>query len=121
LLFPAHFGIWNCCIHFFFIVKVAYFNVSRNAFVEVAERRHRDGLQNLKEAREWAEWSAKDREKRLPKLTQQQEEQLKNYLKIVEQHGVNKAPLMSNGTEVCRDCPIFRNSSTVAMKESATS
>lgn len=100
---------------------MAYFNVSRNAFVEVAERRHKDGLQNLKEAREWAEWSARDREKRLPKLTKQQEEQMKNYLKIVEQHGVNKAPLMSSGTEVCRNCPIFRNSSTVAMKGSANS
>ena len=102
---------------------MAYFSVSRKAFVDSAERRHLAGLQSLKEAREWAEWSAKDREKRMPKLTPQQEEQMQNYMKIVQQHGLDKAALMSSGnTDVCKDCPIFRNSFTVAaVKENASS
>jgi hypothetical protein len=93
---------------------VVYFNVARRHFAELAERRHKNGIQSLQEAREWAEWRAKDREKRLPKLTKQEEEQMKNYLRNIEQHGgVNRAPIMSNRNA--------KNSSTVAMKESDSS
>ena len=63
-----------------------------------------DGMERLREARQFAEWSKKDREARLPKITDEQREQLRNYLQLVEQHGVKKA---LQNAEDCVGCPIF--------------
>jgi hypothetical protein len=53
-------------------------------------RRHQDALSRLREAEEYAKWSKKDREERLPPLTPEQREQMREYLKIVDQHGGRK-------------------------------
>jgi hypothetical protein len=75
---------------------------------EDAERKHRQGLEILKEAREFSEWSHRDREARLPKLTPEQEAQMNEYLRIVENHGLSKAFAAIDSGEDCLDCPIMK-------------
>lgn len=70
--------------------------------VDDSERRHLQGLEHLREAREFAEWSRKDREARLPKLTPEQNQQMNQYLRIVGEHGMSKA----FSGEDCTECPI---------------
>lgn len=53
--------------------------------VEDTKRQQLDGESHLQEANEFAKWSHNDREKRLPKLTPEQETQLMQYLQLVEQ------------------------------------
>ena len=79
--------------------------------VEDAERRQQNGLERLREAREFAEWSKKDREARLPKLTDEQREQMRQYLQIVEQHGVSKA--IENAKQ-CVGCPVLAQAQEAA-------
>lgn len=70
--------------------------------VDDSTRKHREGLEHLKKAKEFAEWSRKDREKRLPPLTQEQASQMKQYLQMVEEHGISK---ISEGA--CEGCPVI--------------
>jgi hypothetical protein len=63
-------------------------------------------LERLREAKEFAEWSRKDREKRLPPLTDEQQEQLREYLNIVSKHGLRKAFEDPSGKE-CVGCPVL--------------
>jgi hypothetical protein len=54
-------------------------------------RRQEEGTERLREAGEFAEWSRRDRESRLPPLTPQESEQLREYLRLVESHGMHMA------------------------------
>ncbi|GAX28407.1 hypothetical protein FisN_4Hu402 [Fistulifera solaris] len=88
------------------VVKVAYFTVSRKMMVRDAERIHKEGMEHLREAREFAEWSQKDRDARLPKLTEEQHRQMQEYLQLVGKHGLSKT-LTEDGAKECLDCPIM--------------
>ena len=68
---------------------MTYFRYARDAMLNSAGKSHADATQHLKEAREYAKWSAKDRaEKRadLPPLTPEQTEQMRNYLRIMQEY-----------------------------------
>lgn len=71
-------------------------------------KQQNEGLARLKEAREFAEWSHKDRESKVPQLTAEQRDQLNNYLRLVERHGVSRMledPSLKSSE--CVGCPIF--------------
>eukprot|EP00526_Cylindrotheca_closterium_P021651 CAMPEP_0113633220 /NCGR_PEP_ID=MMETSP0017_2-20120614/17286_1 /TAXON_ID=2856 /ORGANISM="Cylindrotheca closterium" /LENGTH=97 /DNA_ID=CAMNT_0000543845 /DNA_START=192 /DNA_END=481 /DNA_ORIENTATION=+ /assembly_acc=CAM_ASM_000147 len=71
------------------IFKVAYFKWCRDILVDQANRTHVDATENYREAKEFAKWSAKDREERrasLPPLTKEQEQQMKAYLRMMQEH-----------------------------------
>ena len=76
--------------------------------VQDSDRQQRDGLERLQEAREFAEWSKQDRESRLPKLTDEQREQMRSYLQIVEEHGLARAFDKPDGSQ-CEGsgCPVL--------------
>lgn len=84
-----------------------------------SQRQHQEGLERLKEAKEFAAWSKADREARLPKLTNEQREQMREYLQLVEHHGITKASHMS--ARECEGCPIMRQGKKLfaGAKESA--
>ena len=48
-------------------------------------------MEHLREAKEFSEWSKKDRESRLPQLTKEQREQMRQYLKLVDKNGLELA------------------------------
>ena len=57
--------------------------------VEKADKTHLDATEHYREARAFAEWSAKDREERrseLPPLTLEQEKQMRAYLRMMQEH-----------------------------------
>jgi hypothetical protein len=57
--------------------------------LEQADKTHLTATEHYKEAKEFARWSAKDRaEKRaeLPPLTEEQREQMKAYLRIMQEY-----------------------------------
>lgn len=93
---------YDSCFH----VQVAYFNFSRGLMVRDTERQQREGRARLAEAKQFADWSKKDRESRLPELTPEQERQMGQYLRLVEAHGWNKA-LEMEGKEECVGCPFL--------------
>lgn len=69
----------HCVIH----GKFTYFQFSRNLLVEDMDSRHVRATAKLKESREFAKWAQKDREERLPPLTEEQRKQLHRYLELV--------------------------------------
>lgn len=77
--------------------------------MEDSKRQHVEGLERLKEAREFAEWSRKDKEARLPELTDEQREQMRQYLQLVGKHGVTQAA----SNEDCVGCPVVRNATEI--------
>jgi len=77
--------------------QVAYFNFSRKLIVNDNRRQHEEGVERLREAKAFAEWSKKDREARLPPLTDEQRHQMRQYLRIVERHGISKALSAGDG------------------------
>ena len=89
-------------------LQVSYFNYATNAFAAHSDRRHREAVKYLKEDREFAKWSAEDREKRLPKLSPEEQEQLQNYLRIVDKHSIDKAMFMCSDESM--NCPMFARS-----------
>jgi hypothetical protein len=101
--------------------------------VSDSDKQQQERLGHLREAGEFAEWSRRDRESRLPPLTDEQREQMQQYLRLVEQHGLRKVVEHrrrasgdgSNGGAVgddddddCVGCPAFRQ---VTRKSSAVS
>jgi len=57
--------------------------------VEQANRTHFDATEHYREAKAFAKWSAKDREERraeLPPLTVEQEQQMRAYLRLMQEH-----------------------------------
>lgn len=93
------------------------FNASRSQFIhlsnskltEDADRKTAEGMERLKEAREFAKWSKQQREKQMPTLTEEQNQQLANYLRLIEDHGWNKSmKAMQNGDDpACEGCPVM--------------
>ena len=71
------------------------------------ERQQKEGYAHLEEAKNFAEWSKKDREDRLPPLTPEQERQMGAYLRLVEAHGWNKALEMEGKGGDCVGCPFL--------------
>jgi len=88
------------------MIQLAYFRLSRNLINDDVKRTHQDGVERLREAREFAEWSRKDREARLPKLTDEQRQQMQQYLQIVGQHGLSKT-FSDAAAKDCINCPIM--------------
>ena len=78
--------------HLMFL-QVAYFKMCRNVWLDTSHKTHIDATVHYREAREFARWSAKDRESRraeLPPLTKEQEQQMRAYLRMMqEHHGLN--------------------------------
>lgn len=53
------------------------------------EKSHLDATEHYRKAREFAKWSAEDRAKKradLPPLTPEQTEQMRNYLRMMQEH-----------------------------------
>ena len=72
------------------------------------KRQQQLGEKHLQEAHEFAEWSHRDQQERLPKLSPEQERQMFNYLQLVEKHGWDKSlQLQSGNAEDCEGCPVF--------------
>jgi hypothetical protein len=78
----------------FLFAQVAYFKVCRTMLVDHASRTHADATQHYREAKEYAKWSAQDREVRraeLPPLTLEQEQQMKAYIRMMQEyHAYNR-------------------------------
>src|SRR6476620_3452314 len=66
--------------------------------VNDSDRQQREGLERLQEARQFAAWSKNDRESRLPQLSTEQRMQMRNYLQLVEEHGLAKSFDHPNGS-----------------------
>jgi hypothetical protein len=69
--------------------KVGYFSFCRTVLVEQAHKSHHDATEHYREAKEFAKWSAKDREERrasLPPLTPEQAKQMRAYLRVMQEH-----------------------------------
>lgn len=91
-------------------LQVVYFRMSRDLILNDTKRQQQDGMERLQEAKEFAEWSKNDRERRMQTLTPEQKDQMKNYLKLVQEHGFSQ---MQHGQE-CTDaegdprrCPVL--------------
>lgn len=57
--------------------------------MDQANKTHLDATEHYREAKTFAKWSAKDREERraeLPPLTLEQEQQLRQYLRLMQEH-----------------------------------
>jgi hypothetical protein len=70
--------------------QVAYFKFSRGLVVSDSDKQQLERLGHLREAGEFAEWSRRDRESKLPPLTDEQHEQMQLYLRLVERHGLRR-------------------------------
>jgi hypothetical protein len=58
-------------------------------FLSQANKTHLDATEHYREAKEFAKWSAKDREEKrasLPPLTDEQRKQMKAYLRMMQEH-----------------------------------
>jgi uncharacterized protein YfaT (DUF1175 family) len=71
-----------------------------------ASRKHQEGIEHLRKAKDYAAWSKQDREAQLPPLTEEQQEQLRNYLQLVEQHGMKRSFQEAMTDKDCAGCPI---------------
>lgn len=96
--------------------------------VDDTARKHKEGLQHLRQAQEFAEWSHKDRQERLPKLTDEQKTQMMQYITLVQQHGMSKsfdanAQSGVSKEEACVGCPVMgsiANATKQALGQSPT-
>jgi len=102
----ATWGLICGAIVFGTVVKVGTFSFMRESFKKESERSTQKGMERLKEAREYAHQAAVEREKHMPELTEEQEEQMKRYLKLVNQHGMNKLSQIQDDNE-CKGCPLL--------------
>lgn len=64
-------------------MQYAYFQLSRGMIVGGMEKNHVSAKKHLADARDFAQWSEKDRHSRLPPLTEEQKAQLQEYLDMV--------------------------------------
>lgn len=80
--------------------KTGYFVFSRGLIVDDRDEIHRQATHHLKEASEFAEFAHKDRESRVPKLTPEQDEQLRNYLAFVAENSPVVFPKHGEGKEL---------------------
>jgi hypothetical protein len=84
--------------------------------VEDAERNHNEGMERLREAREFAQRSRQEHQESLPQLTDEQDRQLRKYLRLIEDHGWSKSIEMasrhqqmqeSSSSADCVGCPVL--------------
>lgn len=80
--------------------KSLYFQFSRGLLVDDRDDIHRKATAHLKEAAVFAEFAEKDRESRVPKLTPEQDEQLRNYLAFVAENSPIVFPKHGEGKEL---------------------
>lgn len=76
--------------------KVTYFNFSRGLLVDHMDRRHIAATEHLSKARQFAQVKAKDRAERLPPLTEDQREQLREYLRLQAEQDPEVYPNVEN-------------------------
>ena len=72
---------------------MAYFKYCRGVLVDKANQSHLDAAESHREAREFANKAARDREEQRasrPPLTDEQKEQLRAYLHMMNEHHVFK-------------------------------
>jgi hypothetical protein len=62
--------------------------------IEGVTNTHEEATQHLKESRQFAAWASEDRRKRVPELTDQQRQQLQDYLALMA--SANKEVYPSN-------------------------
>ena len=74
--------------------------------VNASQKINEEGRERLREAREFANWSERDRSEKVPTLTSEERQQLQKYLQIVHQHGVNRT-MAASDDENCVGCPIM--------------
>lgn len=89
------------------IVKVGTFSYVRQIFHSDSIQTSQDAFNQLQQAREYAHEAAIERQKKLPQLTAEQEEQMKEYLKLVNQHGLSKLSEMESDPKNCQGCPLL--------------
>mmetsp|Transcript_18661 Transcript_18661/g.28208 ORF Transcript_18661/g.28208 Transcript_18661/m.28208 type:complete len:105 (+) Transcript_18661:181-495(+) len=70
--------------------KYAYFQFSRGLILDGMEKKHLNAKEHLAEARSFARWSQKDRDERLPPLTEEQKKQLQSYLNLMAEKEFNE-------------------------------
>ena len=61
----------------------------RDAMIESTGKDNADANEHYREAREFAKWSAKDREEKrrsLPEVTPEQQQQMRKYLRIMQEY-----------------------------------
>lgn len=80
--------------------KSFYFVFSRGLIKDDRDEIHRQATEHLKEASAFAEFAEKDRESRVPKLTPEQDEQLRNYLAFVADNSPIVFPKHGEGKEL---------------------
>jgi len=77
-------------------IKFGYFYLSRSLIIDNLEMQNIDARKYLKESQEFGSWAAKDREKRTPKLTKEQQEQLQSYLVMMAKTNKDVYPTEGN-------------------------
>mmetsp|Transcript_24019 Transcript_24019/g.36605 ORF Transcript_24019/g.36605 Transcript_24019/m.36605 type:complete len:117 (+) Transcript_24019:95-445(+) len=83
-------GVGAAVIGFGSLVKFGYFYLSRTMIIDNLAKSDKEARSYLKESQEFARWSAKDREEKLIKLTDEQREQMQNYLLLLKRSDANK-------------------------------
>jgi len=78
------------------VVKFGYFYFSRSLIIDNLETQNISARKYLKESQEFGNWAAKDREKRAPKLTAEQQEQLQNFLVLMAKTNKDVYPTEGN-------------------------
>lgn len=81
-------------------IKTVYFNATRGVLIADRDERHKQATAHLKEAHQFASWSQRDREERVPPLTPEQEEDLRNYLAFVAENSPMVFPRHGEGKEI---------------------
>lgn len=71
-------------------IKFGYFYLSRGMIIDSLTEGDRSARMYLKESKEFAIKASEERRKRSPKLTEEQREQLQNYLILMAQQPENK-------------------------------
>lgn len=82
------------------VLKTGSFVFSRGLIVDDRDEIHRKAIEHLKEAAQFAEFAHTDRESRVPKLTPEQDEQLRNYLAFVAENSPIVFPKHGEGKEL---------------------
>mmetsp|Transcript_4723 Transcript_4723/g.6116 ORF Transcript_4723/g.6116 Transcript_4723/m.6116 type:complete len:118 (+) Transcript_4723:181-534(+) len=71
------------------LIKFGYFYGSRVLIIDSLAETDKSARMYLKESQDFAKYASEDRKKRTPKLTEEQREQMQNYLMLVAQHPQN--------------------------------
>eukprot|EP00542_Grammatophora_oceanica_P016184 CAMPEP_0194046638 /NCGR_PEP_ID=MMETSP0009_2-20130614/22048_1 /TAXON_ID=210454 /ORGANISM="Grammatophora oceanica, Strain CCMP 410" /LENGTH=98 /DNA_ID=CAMNT_0038692009 /DNA_START=137 /DNA_END=433 /DNA_ORIENTATION=- len=72
--------------------KTGYFYYARQLMIEDLKDIHLDATKNLREAQAFSSWSQENRQSRVPPLTDQQKQELQEYLALVAEHQFGEKP-----------------------------